>query len=479
MKPLRTIFVISLFLGVSALLPSAQTWTPLANPPRFHASTALLLTDGRVLVQDTDSSNYWTLTPDLTGSYLNGTWTQVATLPKGYGPLFYASAILPDGRVVVMGGEYNLGIEDFTTLGAIYNPQTNNWTSLAAPLGWTTIGDSQSVVLPNGTFMLANCCTEDEALLDAKTLDWTPTGFNKADINDEEGWTLLPNGKVLTVDTNSKRDMASEIYDPVTGSWFYAGSTVVLLTRPTYAEVGPAILRPDGTVLAIGATGHNAVYDSAAGVWSAAPDFPLNQHGQQLDIADGPAALLPDGNVLCMTSPGVFLYGTDFFEWDGANFNQTVNIPRASIDSSFMGRMLVLPNGQIMLTDSSNDVELYTSTGVPNPTWTPTITKFAKSLVHGKASTLSGTQFNGLSQGAAYGDDAQMATNYPLVRITNSGTGHVFYARTFKFSTMAVATGSKIVKTHFQIPAGIELGASQVEVVANGISSNPVNVTIK
>jgi hypothetical protein len=141
--------------------------------------------------------------------------------------------------------------------------------------------------------------------------------------------------------------------------------------------------------------------------------------------------------------------------------------------------MLELPTGQILLTDGSSDVEVYTPAGAPNPSWAPAITKVGKTLIHGKSSVLSGTQLNGLSQGAAYGDDAQMATNYPLVRIANTATGHVFFARTYNHSSMGVATGSAIVKTHFTVPAGIELGASQLEVVTNGIASNPVNVTIK
>jgi hypothetical protein len=48
--------------------------------------------------------------------------------------------------------------------------------------------------------MLADALTRDTALLDARTLTWTPTGTNKFDVHDEEGWTLLPNKKVLTVD---------------------------------------------------------------------------------------------------------------------------------------------------------------------------------------------------------------------------------------------------------------------------------------
>lgn len=478
MKLLRTVSVVSVVLVAALGIVSAQTWTPVTSKPTFSPGTALMLTDGRVLVQDSDASDWWTLTPDLTGSYINGTWTQVASLPSNYGPLYYASAVLPDGRVVVIGGEYNFGQGAWTTLGAIYTPTTNVWKSLAAPSGWSSVGDAQSVILPLGDMMIANCCTAQEAILNAKTLKWTSTGTGKKDENDEEGWTLMPNGKLLTVDANCGTCLTSEIYDPATGSWSSAGSTIVELVDQGSHELGPAVLRPDGTIIYMGGTGHNAVYNTASGQWSAAPDFPKNQQGQQLDIADGPAALLPDGNVLAMTSPGVFQNGLAFFEWDGNKFNPTVNVPNAAADTSYYGRMLVLPTGQILLTDGSNDVEVYTSTGAANPSWAPTITKVPTRLTHGKSAVLSGTQLNGLSQGAAYGDDAQMASNYPLIRITNAATGHVFFARTFKFSS-GVATGSTIVKTHFTVPAGIELGASQLEVVTNGIASNPVNVTIK
>jgi hypothetical protein len=65
-----------------------------------------------------------------------------------------------------------------------------------------------------------------------------------------------------------------------------------------------------------------------------------------------------------------------------------------------------------------------------------------------------------------------------LVRITNKSTGHVFYARTHNHSTMAVATGTKIVSTSFDVPAGTETGASSLVVVANGIPSPPVSITV-
>jgi hypothetical protein len=140
--------------------------------------------------------------------------------------------------------------------------------------------------------------------------------------------------------------------------------------------------------------------------------------------------------------------------------------------------MLILPTGQILLTDFSNDIEIYTSTGTYNPAWAPTIQKAPAQLRAGGSYTISGHGFNGMSQGAAYGDDAQAATNYPLVRITNLATGHVFYSRTHDHSSMAVANGG-LVSTHFDVPANQETGPSQLVVVANGIPSQPVTVNVQ
>jgi hypothetical protein len=54
-------------------LASAQPWQPLINQAPCDASTALLLTDGTVMVHQIESPNWYRLTPDITGSYVNGT----------------------------------------------------------------------------------------------------------------------------------------------------------------------------------------------------------------------------------------------------------------------------------------------------------------------------------------------------------------------------------------------------------------------
>lgn len=485
MKMFRTVGILVFALVTSCGIAIAQSsftpgqWTRVTTPPQAAFGHALLLTDGSVLAI---TGNYRALTgrwfrliPDSTGSYVNGTWVGAGVLPSGYNPLYFASAVLPSGNVIIMGGEYNAGVSAETTLGAMYYARTNRWTSVAAPPGWTSIGDAASVVLPNGKFMLANCCSRDEAIatVSASGVTWTSTGTGKADANSEEGWLLLPSGNVLTVDATNLDVKHSEIYNFSTGRWSSAGSTVVQLENSSYHELGPMVLRPDGTVIAAGATTNNAIYTIATGKWTAAPKF-----GGTLDVADGPAALLPDGNVLFDASPGVFNNGSKFFEWDGVAFHAVPGVPNSSIEPSFAGNMLVLPTGQILFTDGSSDVEIYTSTGSPCTGCAPNITSVDSSLALGSSNNvIRGTQFNGLSQGGAYGDDAQAATNFPLVRVSDS-TGAVVYCRTHNFSTMGVATGSKIVSAQFDVPSSVATGGATLEVVANGIASTAVAVTI-
>ena len=455
----------------------AQTWTYITNLPPASLTNCMLLTDGGVMCQS--GSNWYKLTPDLTGSYLNGTWSTLASFPSGYNPDAYATAVLATGQVVVVGGEYNNGNFVLTNMGAVYDPKANTWTVLTPPTTGSPnylqcIGDAPSVVLADGRLLIGSKLYQNLAVLDPNTLTWSivsETGKNDT-FNSEEGWTLLPDGSVFTLDV-SKAPAAERflLSGATTGAWISAGSTLQDLHTPTTSsplqapncpvydppgEIGPALRRPDGTVFAIGASGYTGIYtpppagSTATGTWAIGPAMPSG-----LNVEDGPAALLPNGHVLFGGSPGDSNPGLKYFEFDGTNLISVPAPARAAYDATYFTQLLVLPTGQVLFVDSSRSVQLYTPAASPsyNPAWAPTITSVSSTLINGETYQVSGTQFNGLSAGTAFGDESENATSYPLVRITNNATGHVFYAKTHGHSTMAIATGSALVSTNFDVPA--------------------------
>jgi hypothetical protein len=464
------------------------TWTPLTNPfpGRSFPDTAQLLTDGTVIMHDGCTKDWYRLTPDNTGHYQNGTWKQAASMPGGYLPLYFASQVLPDGRMIVNGGEYNLCNYAWTNRGALYDPVRDKWFDVKPPTGWHYIGDAQSVVLADGTYMLANCCTAQAALgvLDKNTVVWTPTGSGKADGNDEEGWTMLPDETIQTIDVGldvGQDFNDTEIYSQVSGIWVPGNHTADVLADPTTYEIGPAPLLPSGLVMQLGATHHTGIYDPATGVWTAGPDFP--DIDGSLDASDAPAAVLPDGNILAQVSPGSNTAPSHFLEIrvnspSDVVLTQVSEPESAPLIASFESRMLLLPTGEVFWSADAGDVEIYTPQGEPKSAWRPVIRKVASTIAIGsRNNVVRGKRFNGLTLGAYYGDDAQMATNYPLVRITNVSSGHVCFARTHDHSTMGIS-GGKSSSTKFDVPATCEAGASSLEVVANGIVSPPVSVTL-
>src|SRR5215475_7809504 len=125
-----------------ALLPSiagAQTMKNLTHQPPDGAEVTFQMTDGTVIAQGFNNSDWWKLTPDNKGSYQNGTWTRLADLPSGYSPYAQAEAVLADGRLLIEGGEYNENQFAFTNMGAIYDPLQNKWAKVDPPKGWCSI----------------------------------------------------------------------------------------------------------------------------------------------------------------------------------------------------------------------------------------------------------------------------------------------------------------------------------------------------
>lgn len=449
------------------------SWTGLTNRPAAGIGTMMLLPNGTVMAQGAGVSNTWySLKPDSTGSYVNGTWTQLASMSLQR--LYFASCVLPDNRVFVLGGEYSgaSGSSTWTNTGEMYNPNTNTWTSIAN-MPESQFGDVPSTVLPDGRIMVGSLTTANTYIYNPNTNVWT-TGATKlnGDRSDEEAWVKLGDGSILSYNIFGTNPQAAQRYYPATNTWVASGTSPVQLETSSGKELGPGLRLPDGRVFYAGATNHNAIYTPPSdtvspGSWVAAPDTP-----NSLGANDAPGAVLPNGHVLYAagTTPS-FASPTVIYDYDPTantiTAAPTTGGPTFSSMVAYNSRMLMLPTGQVLFTYGSNQLYVYNSDGSPSDSWRPTISNITNSA---GTYTLTGTQLNGLSEGASYGDDAEMSTNYPIIRLTDAN-GVVSYARTFNWSSTGVATGTTPVTTQFVLPTGITAGAYKLAVIANGIAS--------
>ncbi len=119
----------------------AGTWVNFKAPTNVSADTAILLTDGTVLIHNSDfpgapgtgGRDWYRLTPDAHGAYNTGKFS--AALNMSIGRQFFASGVLKDGRVFVIGAEYSNAFPtpDTCISGEFFDPVTNRWSALTKP----------------------------------------------------------------------------------------------------------------------------------------------------------------------------------------------------------------------------------------------------------------------------------------------------------------------------------------------------------
>ncbi len=289
---------------------------------------------------------------------------------------------------------------------------------------------------------------------------------------------------------------SSERYIPSLGNWVPDATVPVQLYDISHEE-GSGFLLPDGRAFFIGASGHTAYYTPsgsiANGSWAQGPDIP-NKQG----TPDAPAAMMVNGKILCAVSPiGTKSDGyrtpASFYEFDylgGTNgtFTQVPAPGNPSGDTLSMDVystiMLDLPDGNVILgvqnfeshkyanPPGSKQYYIYTPGSGPLPAGKPIINSYS----HCASLMLTGTLFNGISEGTCFGDDDQMSTNRPLVRLTNGAK--VYYCRTFNWNHTGVQRGNEVDTVQFTLPKGLPIGPTySLVVVANGIASDPISVS--
>ena len=334
---------------------------------------------------------------------------------------------------------------------------------------------------------------------------WTNTAGGVLQLQNEATWVKLPDDSILTADMqgNATASITSERFIPSLNNWILDKQLPVSL-QGTGHETGPAFMMADGRAFFLGGSGHTAFYSPSGntnnGDWSPGPDMPYF-NGQTyfygasniltnvfysglLMAQDTPAAMMNNGKILCQFACNTYHAEVWFYEYDPsiANFVAAPCPTNASPGTGFVTSagmsdrtsMLDLPDGTVLYNDGGY-LYIYQPDNTPPLASGKPVIKSVSFNADGSLH-LSGTLFNGISQGASYGDDFQMDSNYPLVRFTD-GSGLVSYGRTYNWSSTSVQTGGKIVTTECAAPANIYNGpgAYSLQVVANGNASDPVN----
>lgn len=455
------------------------TWTSVTGAPE-GIGTMMLLSDGTVLAEGQGVTKHWfKLTPNSAGNYAAGTWTPVAN--ANLERLYFGSNVLPDGKVFLVGGEYsgNPAQQNITNTGEIYDPVANTWTPIANfPL--PQFGDDPTMVLPDGRVLAGYIFDDRTFIYNEATNSWAPGGTKKLlDRSDEETWVTLPDGSILSYDIfdgGGGGTLHAQRYVPSSNSWVQTGNLPAALTNGTTlgAELGPALLLPDGRLFQVGANNLTALYTRGTDTWAAGPSTPAG-----FGADDAPGAILPNGHVLFTEDRPLFSAPTRMFDFDPvANTitDITATLP-AGLSGSlganpcFINRMLMLPNGQLLFAPGGNQLWTFKPDGGPQLSWRPVVYDINK--VSATNYHMTGIQLNGISQGASYGDDAEMDENYPIVSI-RSTTGVVRYARTTNWAPGVVASGNTVLGVDFKIPTGTPAGNYVLTVSAAGISSLPV-----
>jgi Kelch motif/Bacterial Ig-like domain (group 2) len=465
---------------VAASWGQAGTWTAMATTaPHYNSGEMELLTDGTVLCKTSSGgTSYGTrwdrLTPDATGSYVNGTWTTITAMNNER--LYFSTQVLPDGRLYVAGGEYGVGGK----YSEVYSPKTNAWTACPpmrpGPYSFT-ISDANSELLNTGKVLQAVVDTGGTRL----NFLWDPASNTYASTasclrtDNEAVWVKLPDNSVVFIDNYST---TSERYIPATNTWINDGTLPVDLYDPYGSEAGAGYLLPNGKVFFIGSTPTTAYYTptgtTSPGTWAAGPAIPKSQ-GEP----DAASSMMPNGHILMTLSPTPvagdnFPDTTAWYEFDYTTntYTHILSPWGDSIENmaTYITNMLVLPDGSIMYgTQGDNQYFVYAPGSAPVASGKPTLDTIIRNNCD--TFTATGTLFNGISEGAAYGDDWQMSTNYPIFRLT-SGT-NVYYATSYNWNRIgAVATGAALDTAIFVIPSGLPTGTYSVQVIANGIPSS-------
>ena len=285
---------LSAAMSLCATQPSrADDGGALVHPRTDH--TATLLADGRVLLAGGIAYARVGIVATATCEIYNpATNKWRATRSMNEARRVAGSVLLPDGRVLVMGGATTTEVP--LSSAEIYDPATRVW-SVTTSMNRARLAISP-IVLPDGMVLVAGGGNDAQSceLYDPATATWTFTGILLQKRFGHHA-TLLTNGKVLVAGGVAGHHgfvAQCELYDPATGTWSATGALNVARTSNVQ------VLLAGGGVLVAGGyygdpsdltiTDSAEIYDPTTGLWKTSGSLTV-------PCVDFTANLLNDGKV--------------------------------------------------------------------------------------------------------------------------------------------------------------------------------------
>ncbi len=423
------------------------------------------------------------------------------------------SALLSKGKILV---------GDLVSAGTyIYDVASNSWHPSGTKVypaessdeeGWTRTSEGSIVTYDLFQSIATNASYAEK--YNSKTGKWSSISpsdgsafgtipqLSSPNLGYELGPSLrLQDGRVLEIGASQH----TALYNPIWNTW-EAGpdisGTLNGIASPFGADDAPGAILPNGHVIFAADAGASQFTSSGnitagspviTGIpstailqvfWSVSgPGIPGGAYIASVDSTsqvtiNSPATATTSGDAISWG--GTFSLPTELFEFDplrNSIHQITAALPDGNLpfEGSYPTRMLILPTGQLLFSDSSSQLWVYTSEDAPNPFLRPIITNV--NYQGGGKFRLSGLQLDGQSSGAAYGDDDQMDSNYPIVRMVDSH-GNVLYARTSNWSKIAVGADG-IETVDFTPNPEATPGNYWLIVSGAGISSFPFPIDLK
>ena len=213
-----------------------------------------------------------------------------ATGSLGTARSFHTATLLPNGKVLIAGGQDASGKALATA--EVYDPSSGKFSPTANTMPNKAFGAS-ATLLSTGKVLLAGGGNSSTQLYDPATNTWSNAGGMSAQRSNHTA-TLLGNGKVLIAGgtgNNGATTNSAQLYDPSTGAFTSTGNMSV------GRDFHTATLLPNGKVLiAGGRTGSSKsytdvssaeIYDPATGNFTATGSMSKLRYGHTAVIFNG------------------------------------------------------------------------------------------------------------------------------------------------------------------------------------------------